>query len=330
MRAAPAIRIVAVCGLSLAVAGCEGVQNVLDPAGADARLIARLAWWMFASGVFVLIVTLGLLLVGIGLYRGRDRQISFRTATIIVVGGGVVAPVLAIIGVGVSGVLIADETEGEGRPASLTVEVLGERWWWEFRYLDEAGEVVAVTANELHLPVGERARLLLMSDNVIHSFWVPNLQGKTDLIPGTVNMMYAEPEIAGTWRAQCAEFCGLQHGLMAALVIAQPREEFDVWLAAQGEPAAVTDHPGLEVFMDAGCGECHTIRGTPADGDLGPDLTHLGSRETLAAATLPNTPGNLGGWITSTHEIKRGALMPAFAPPPEALHALIDYLGELE
>lgn len=314
----------------LLVSGCSGVQSVLDPAAPDARLIARLSWWMFASGAFVLIVTLGMLLVAVNLQRGGDRiDVSFRTSAIIVAIGGVAAPVIAIIAVGVSGVLIGDQAEG-AEDVGLTVEVHGNRWWWEFRYLDEAGEVTAVTANELHLPVGERAHLLLKSDDVIHSFWVPNLQGKTDLIPGVTNSLYTEPEVAGTWRAQCAEYCGIQHALMAALVVAEPREAFDAWLAQQAAPAVVTEHPGLDVFLDYECGECHAIRGTAADGQKGPDLTHLASRETLAAATLPNTPGNLGGWITSTHKVKPGALMPPTAPEQQELFALIEYLGMLE
>lgn len=309
--------------------GCSGIQHMLDPASPDAEMIARLSWWMFGVALFVLIVTLGLLGAALALGRGRGRKVSFRTSAAVVVLCGVTAPILAIVAVAVSGVLIGDETEG-ARETRLTVEVEGRLWWWEFRYLGAAGEVVAVTANELHLPVGERALLLLRSDNVIHSFWVPNLQGKTDLIPGVTNRLYTEPRAPGLWRAQCAEFCGLQHALMAAIVVAEPREAFDAWLARQAAPAAVTEGPGLDAFMALGCGDCHTIRGTQARGQDGPDLTHLASRRTLAAATLPNTPGNLAGWITGTHAIKPGALMPAVAPEPEVLFALVDYLGRLE
>ena len=316
--------------LLAALAGCDGSQSVLAPVSPDARLVAALSWWMFGVGAFVLVVTLGMLLVAVNLqHGGGPREISFRRSTAIVVGGGVVAPILAIIALSVSGVAIGDETEGPGGVTGPTVEVVGERWWWEFRYLGEDGETVAVTANELHLPVGERARLRLISDNVIHSFWAPNLQGKTDLIPGVVNTLYAEPAIAGEWRGQCAEYCGLQHALMGFLVIAEPREDFDTWLAAQAEDAAVGGR-GWQVFLEGGCDECHTIRGTSADGDVGPDLTHLASRRTIASATLPNTRGNLGGWITSTQHIKPGALMPAFAPPPEDLFALLDFLEGLE
>ncbi|WP_167767039.1 cytochrome c oxidase subunit II [Jannaschia formosa] len=293
--------------------------------------MASLGWWMFASAIFVLIVTLGLVLVGANLHRrGEPRRISFRASVLLVVAGGVAAPLLAIVAVAISGVVIGDEVEGPGGADGPWIEVRGELWWWEFRYLDEDGEVVAVTANELHLPVGRRARLRLVSDNVIHSFWAPNLQGKTDLIPGKVNLLYAEPETPGTWRGQCAEFCGLQHGLMGFVVVAEPPGDFARWLAAQAEPHRVTEPEGLAVFDRIGCAECHTVRGTSADGEDGPDLTHLASRQTLAAATIPNSRGNLGGWITSTHTIKPGAKMPSRIPEPEDLHALLDFLESLE
>ncbi len=319
-------------GLSLlTLAGCAGEQSALSPASPDARLIATLAWWMFGFAGFILIVTLGLLLVGVGLRRERERgPISRRGSIALVVGCGVIAPIVAIIAVAASGVLISDETEGATGVDGALVEVRGQRWWWEFRYLDANGDTIAVTANELHLPAGKRSRLILTSDNVIHSFWAPNLQGKTDLIPGQRNILYAEPEAPGAWRGQCAEFCGLQHALMGMMIIADPPADFEDWLVRQARPATAAG-PGLDVFLAARCQKCHTIRGVPAaDGDEGPDLTHLASRRTLAAATLPNSRGNLGGWITSTHRIKPGALMPAFAPAPEDLRALLDFLEGLE
>lgn len=292
--------------------------------------MAELSWWMFASAVFIYVVTIGLLCVGAGIFRGSNR-LSFRAGTTLVVLGGVLAPIIAIVAIGFSGVAIGDETEGpDDGSAKLTVEVVGKQWWWELRYLDAAGDVVAVTANELHLPVGERARLELLSDNVIHSFWAPNLQGKTDVIPGRRNLLYAEPEVEGVWRGQCAEFCGKQHTLMGFMVIAEPREDFDRWLAHQASDARATEGPGLDVFLKLGCGDCHTIRGTQAVGQKGPDLTHLASRRTLAAATLQNSRGNLGGWITDTHEVKPGVLMPSFTPEPQDLHDLLDYLEALK
>jgi cytochrome c oxidase subunit II len=326
-----AARAAVVLGCGALVAGCEGIQSVLAPASPDAVLTARLTWWMTGVGAFVFIVTMGLLLVALNVFRrGERRPISYRQSTALVVSGGVVAPVLAILALTSSGVVIGDEIEGASAVPGPTVEIVGRRWWWEIRYLDADGEVIAVTANELHLPTGQRSRLLLVSDNVIHSFWAPNLQGKTDLIPGKVNSLYIEPEAPGAWRGQCAEFCGTQHAMMGFVVEARELAEFEDWLARQTAPAAVAGDPGLAVFIDYGCGECHAVRGTPADGQLGPDLTHLASRGTLAAATIPNTRGHLGGWITSTHQVKPGALMPAIVPEPAELQALLDFLGRLE
>lgn len=324
-------RVVPCVTMAAVLSGCEGVQSVLSPASDDARMVADLAWWMFATATFIFVVTMGLLITGVALRHGREaRRISFRNATVMVVIGGVIAPIAAIVAVSLSGVMIGDEVEGDGGSSGPVIEVHGKRWWWEFRYLDADGRVIATTANELHLPVGQRSTLQLMSDNVIHSFWAPNLQGKTDLVPGKVNTLYAEPDVAGRWRGQCAEFCGLQHGLMGFVVQADAPQDFDRWLQAQAAGAAVTEGRGLQVFMDLGCGECHAIRGTAADGQKGPDLTHLASRRTLAAATIPNSRGNLGGWITSPQDIKPGALMPAFAPPPDDLDALLIYLEALE
>lgn len=312
------------------LSGCTGSQAILAPGSRDARMVAELAWWMFALAAFIFIVTIGLLLTGIALRHGREaRPMSFRASTAMVVAGGVIAPIAAIIALSLSGVMIGDETEGNDGADGPLIEVRAERWWWEFRYLNADGSVRAVTANELHLPVGRRAKLRLISDNVIHSFWVPNLQGKTDMVPGKVNILYAEPDQAGRWRGQCAEFCGLQHGLMGFFVEAMPQADFAAWLDAQAADATAQGR-GQQVFMDLGCGECHTIRGTAARGTKGPDLTHLATRQTIAAATLPNTRGNLGGWITGVQEVKPGAEMPSFTPAPDDLTALLDYLEALQ
>lgn len=294
-------------------------------------MVAELAWWMFALAAFIFTVTIGLMLTGAALRHGRTaRPLSSRTATFMVVTCGVIAPIAAIIGLSLSGVMIGDETEGPGGADGPVIEVHARQWWWEFRYLNDDGSVRAVTANELHLPVGKRARFRLISDNVIHSFWAPNLQGKTDMIPGKVNTLFAEPDTVGRWRGQCAEFCGLQHALMGFFVEAQPEPQFDAWLTAQAADAVVPQGPGQQVFQRLGCGDCHRVRGTAAQGRNGPDLTHLASRQTIAAATLPNTRGNLGGWITGVQQVKPGALMPSYLPEPDDLDALLDYLEALK
>lgn len=291
---------------------------------------------MFAVAGLVLLAVLAVLAVALLRARNRPRQapLSTRRAWLLVIAGGVASPVLAILAVTWSGLLIGERTETGPGAGALTVEVTGRLWWWEIRYLDGDGEVIAVTANEMHVPVGQRTEVVLLSDNVIHSFWVPSLQGKTDMIPGRINRTWIEPLEVGTYRGQCAEFCGLQHALMAFAVVAEPEEAFEAWLEHQGRTAEVPQRPellrGQEVFMEVGCGDCHAVRGTAADGRLGPDLTHFASRESLAAVTIPNTEGHLAGWITDPQHVKPGALMPAVPIPAGDLQPLLAYLGSLE
>lgn len=312
---------------AVAVAGCE--RGVLAPRGVDAAAIATLSWAFFLVATFVFVVTLTLIALGLALGRRRSAEPpSQQWQWSLVIAGGVAAPFFAAVGVTAGSVSIGDETPPapDARGGAL-IEVVGKRWWWEARYLDPDGTVLAITANEIHVPAGERTVVRLTSDNVNHSFWVPAVQGKTDLIPGRANTILLQPDRPGTYLGQCAEFCGIQHALMLVRVVAQERAAFDEWLARQAEPAAAAD--GLAVFMERGCGKCHTVRGTAADGQRGPDLTHLASRDTLAAGIIPNTRGNLGGWITDTQHVKPGALMPATRMPPQDLHILLDFLQAL-
>jgi cytochrome c oxidase subunit 2 len=303
---------------------------VLDPASPDAAAIAALSRGLFWAAALVLFVTLGLLALAVVMGRlPGGRPLSSRWQWVLVAGGGFAAPFLAALGLTVWSVSIGDEEAGPQGVRGPTVEVVGERWWWRVRYLGEDGEVIAETANEIHVPVGLRTRVLLKTDNVIHSFWAPAVQGKTDMIPGRTNVLYAQPERAGVYRGQCAEFCGVQHSLMGFRLVAMEEEAFEEWLARQARPA-VAEHEGFAVFEGAGCAECHAIRGTTADGEVGPDLTHIASRETLAAGTIPNTRGNLGGWITDPQRVKPGALMPPSPMPAEDLHALLAFLETLE
>jgi len=310
--------------------GCPQALTALEPASPDAKLVSELAWWMFTVGALILFVTLGLLLVGIGLQRRGPSKLTRGRAIALVLGGGVVAPFIAVAAISASGLFISRETEARAFAEGPTVEVVGHRWWWEFRYLDDTGTVTATTANELHLPVGQRSRLRLISDNVIHSFWAPDLQGKTDLVPGRVNTLFAEPAVAGEWQGQCAEFCGLQHAMMSFLVTAQPPDEFAEWLSGQAAPAQADQTAGTDVFFREGCAGCHTVRGVEAVGVLGPDLTHLASRRTIGAARLPNTRENLRLWITEGQSVKPGNVMPEFQLPQEDMDALLDFLGALE
>ncbi len=223
----------------------------------------------------------------------------------------------------------------EGRsatPDALEVIVVGNQWWWEIRYPG----LGIVTANELHVPVSGPAEprptfITLQSADVIHSFWIPQLAGKTDVIPGKTNRMWIDPRTPGTYVGQCAEFCGVQHAGMLITVTVHPKEEFARWVAAQ--QAAATDVPevraGRDLFTSVACINCHTVRGTPANGVFGPDLTHLMSRGTLGAGVAPNTPENLRAWVKDPASLKPGALMPAMKLPDEQLDNLVAYLATL-
>jgi cytochrome c oxidase subunit 2 len=190
-----------------------------------------------------------------------------------------------------------------------------------------------LTANYIHIPAGVPVRVHLGSQDVIHSFWVPELHGKLDMIPGQTNSFWLQADNPGEYKGICAEFCGTQHAKMLFLVVAQPPDEFAAWLEQQQQPAAVPAEPlaqqGLQVFLTGGCVECHAVRGTDATGNLGPDLTHIASRRTLGAGILPNNPGNLGGWIADPQHIKPGNLMPDSPLTGEELQALLAYMATL-
>jgi cytochrome c oxidase subunit 2 len=249
----------------------------------------------------------------------------------VILGGGMFAPVvvLAVLFAFVIRAMPAVSAPAPGS-TSLTVEVIGHQWYWEVRYPGRD----AVTANEIHLPVGTPVRIVARTADVIHSFWVPRLNRKIDMIPGRSNSIELDVPRVGTYRGQCSEFCGLGHAEMAFQVIVQPRDVFQTWLQHEAQPAetpsAGTALSGEQEFLSASCADCHTIRGTSADGKVGPDLTHLASRRTLAALTIPNTPGDLMQWITNPQGWKPGSRMPSFASlPVAARRALVAYLESL-
>lgn len=237
------------------------------------------------------------------------------------------------------GFLIADFSLGRASavPAreaqALRIRVTGQQWWWRVEYLDTAVSRRLTTANEIHVPVGRPVVLELASADVIHSFWMPALNGKKDLIPGDPGAVWFTADTPGVYRGQCAEFCGLEHAKMALVVVAEPRAQFDRWYESQLQPAAPPGDSvraaGERVFLSAACPLCHTVAGTPANGSVAPDLTHVGSRLTLAAGTLPNSRANLGGWIVDPQAIKPGARMPPNALSGPELQALIRYLEGL-
>lgn len=264
--------------------------------------------------------------------QGRPRSEAIGTRWI--VGGGAVFPAVVLVALFIlTMVTMGALYPRRGARPPLTIDVTGRQWWWEVRYAGAQPGDMVVSANEVHIPVGERVRLRLHADDVIHSFWVPGLQGKTDMIPGRVNESWIQASRAGSWRGQCAEFCGTQHAKMALVVVAEPRAEFEAWLARERLPAAEPrDSATLAArttFLGTGCVLCHTVRGTEARGRTGPDLTHVGSRRTLAAGELPNNLGNLHGWIANPQALKPGSHMPAVPLTQAQLHQVASYLRSL-
>jgi cytochrome c oxidase subunit II len=217
---------------------------------------------------------------------------------------------------------------------AVNIELVGHQWWWEARYQDEDPSRRFATANELHIPVGRAVVVTLHSGDVIHTLWVPNLQGKKDLIPGRTALLNLRADQPGLYRGQCAEFCGLEHAMMALQVVAEPSAQYEAWAARQRQaalpPSGAQQLRGQEVFLGTTCVMCHTISGTPANGKLGPDLTHLASRRTIAAGMLPNSRGHLAGWIADPQALKPGVNMPANALAPDDLQALLAYLETLK
>jgi cytochrome c oxidase subunit II len=312
-------------------------HSMLAPASDAASSIATLWWLMLgiAGAVFVLVIGL----YGYAALRRRgdaapddDEPAAIRRAQRLILLGGGVVPAVILVGMTAITIVTLDRLLAEDHGSEADVEVIGHQYWWEIRYLGSG----AVTANELHLPVGRPTRVRLRTADVIHSFWVPRLHGKMDMTPGRTTELVLHPREAGTYRGFCGEFCGLQHSLMGLLVIAQPPDRFAVWQQAQARPAeASTDARvaiGAAVFARADCGLCHAVRGgahsTPP-AEAGPDLTHVASRRTLGSATVPNTAQNLRQWIIDPHRLKPGVRMPATRLPDEELDALVAYLESL-
>ena len=225
-------------------------------------------------------------------------------------------------------------TFAENQPHQLEIAVTGHQWWWEMQYTDPEPDKSFKTANEIHIPVGKPVLLRLSTRDVIHSLWIPNLHGKRDLIPGRVNKLWIQADRSGVFRAQCAEYCGLQHAHMAFVVVAEDDKKFDAWKAHQQSPANDPMTPqqlhGKEVFLSLPCANCHAITGIEAYASLGPDLTHIASRPTLAAGELLNTKGNLAGWIVNAGAIKPGTMMPPNQIEARDLQDLLAYLENLK
>lgn len=310
--------------------------GAFDPQGYGSVQIDRLWWIILVISVIVYAFVMGTLILAL-LRRRREapdirQSAPPRGSHTYVTINGIVLPAVILIGVFFLSLMTMNGLNPDTDENTLVIEVTGRRWWWEVRYPDSN----FVTANEIHIPVNQPVRIRLISDDVIHSFWVPSLHGKVDMIPGQVNEITLQAETVGSYRGQCAEYCGTQHGRMAFYVIADTAEGFDAWLANQQEPAVEPEAEdslvaqGKQVFLTASFAYCHSIRGTAAQSDVGPDLTHLASRQTIGAGILPNTRGNLAGWVVNAQSIKPGSLMPAVPIAGEDLQALLAYLESLE
>lgn len=307
--------------------GCAGerTQSVLHPASPAAASVARLWWVLLAvcGGYSLLVVVL--LLVAVFRQPRQPGAPPRYGGRVFIVTGGIAVP--AVILVGFLFVSLQTTTALQTPETALTIRIGGRQWWWRIEYPDQT----IVTANEIHIPVGEPVALELTSSDVIHSFWVPELQGKIDLLPWRTTTFWIEAERPGVFRGQCAEYCGLQHAHMALEVVALPPSEFAAWVRerqnAAGDAAVEAGH---QIFLSAGCGSCHTVRGTDAAGKVGPDLTHVGSRRTIGAGLLRTNYGNLSGWIANPQALKPGIKMPPTPLEPEELHLLVEYLADLE
>jgi cytochrome c oxidase subunit 2 len=246
---------------------------------------------------------------------------------------------IALIGIGLVGLTIASFFTDRSNATvaanpQLTINVTANQWWWDVKYTDHQASNQFRTANEIHLPVGVPAEITLESNDVIHSFWIPNLAGKQDLIPGRVTDIQILPQKTGTFRGQCAEFCGVQHANMALDVTVESKADFERWVAAQKRPAFAPmtrlQLAGYKYVTTRECSACHNIGGTPASGQVAPDLTHFASRRSIAAGTLPMSTGNLYGWVADPQSQKPGNKMPTIGLSPDELHAVVAYLGTLK
>lgn len=324
-----ALRSFALGAVVLALAGCQH-QSALAPAGEDAARVALLIWILFAGAAAIFLIVV--LALGIAI-AGPERARRLLRAEGSIRFWGIAFPTVTLVALLGYGLWLMRETIASPSPAEVRVEVTGEQFWWRVAYDGPAGARIA-EANEIRVPVGVEVEFVLRSADVIHSFWVPSVGGKLDMIPGRTNRLRLKAERPGIYRGQCAEYCGTAHAQMSLDIIALPRAEFDAWLAAADRPAAPeseAERRGAALFLASGCGACHAVRGTTATGTIGPDLSRIGARRFLAAASLPGTTENLSRFITDPAAVKPGSLMPPFAIfSADEQQALAAYLANLK
>jgi cytochrome c oxidase subunit II len=314
----------------LVCVGCDGAQSALAPAGVEAETIATLFWGMIiGAGV----IWAGV--VGLAMYAayGRREPLDVAKARALVVGGGLVLPTVMLTGLLIYGLMLLPSLLERAPPGSLRILVTGEQYWWRVRYLPAKGAPVDL-ANEIRLPAGEPVEFELRSPDVIHSFWIPALGGKMDMIPGRTTHLRLRPTRTGVFRGVCAEYCGASHALMAFAAVVTSKLEFERWLDTQRQPARGPGNQlearGAELFTATGCGACHAVRGSRADGLVGPDLTHVGSRLTLGAGIARTGSDDFERWTARPDVRKPGVHMPAFGMlPGDEARAIAAYLASL-
>jgi cytochrome c oxidase subunit II len=316
------------------VAGCGGQQSILAPRSHQTHVIALVWWWMLGASVVVFVGAVGLLLLAFlrrqkaGLpWFGKRERIA---GGMVVVFGILVPLVVLLVLFGATDIYAIRYTQAPAAGSTrMTVDVIGHQWWWEVRYPGTD----AVSANEVHIPAGERVQVIATTADVIHSLWVPRLARKIDMIPGRENRILLETATAGSYLGQCSEFCGLQHAHMRLSVVAEPPSSFRAWLANMARPmsslAGGREREGERLFMSRGCGGCHQLRGAEAAGTIGPDLTHVASRSTLAALTIPNNARELTAWIEDPQSIKPGNHMPDLGLSRPEAETIAAFLKEL-
>jgi cytochrome c oxidase subunit II len=324
---------------ALLLAGCGNDEDALAPKSHAASDIASLFWWMMGIAWVGVAVVVGLMLLA---WRRADRKgiagdhegpkAGEKTGWRVVVGAGVIFPIVLIAALFVvADIFVIGTTQAPAKGATkLTIHVTGHQWWWQVRYDGTA----AVTANEIHIPVRTPVRLVVQTADVIHSFWVPQLNRTIDTIPGKHNAIELYADAVGRYRGQCDEFCGLQHAHMAFYVYADPPAVFRRWLANQARPARTPAGSlaarGKADFAGGSCADCHAIRGTSATANVGPDLTHLATRHTLAALAIPNDRAHLAYWLGHAQQVKPGNQMPDMRLNAGQVRALTAYLAGLK
>jgi cytochrome c oxidase subunit 2 len=335
-RLGPVVVAAAALAGSSVVAGCGSEQSTLKPASKASRDIAGLWWVMLVGSAVVFAVVLALVTVVVVRRRGvvtpADAPGRRNTgAHVFVAVAGVAIPLVVLVTLFALtlGTLSTTSSAAGAAASRMTIEVTGRQWFWDVEYPEQQVR----TANEIHVPVGETVTIVALSGDVVHSFWVPALNRKIDMIPGQRNILRLRADRAGVFRGQCAEFCGLQHAHMAFTVVAEEPDAFRAWLAREAQPAPPPatgpEERGQQVLLGSACVYCHRIAGTNATGTVGPDLTHVASRRAIGAGVVPNTPGYLAGWILDPQHLKPGNKMPATALDGQQLQDLLAYLRTL-